>query len=497
MLTINSQTLNPSNNAYLKCLIGIFTLALGMRAGMLILNEIYFDLDPMWYAQSRNAIILALSEIGNVPLAPDVETFSKVTVEDAKLFWLNMDRGLVYVLLIIKWIFGQTSYLALQITQLIIDAVMVFFVAAIGRRLGGNKIAISASLAYAVFVPQIWLATIPEYNVWVTFAFVMFTWLLFRFNEAYDHESYFSVFLIAAAIFLIGCIGTQMRSVVVLAPLGMAGWYWIGLCVQRQTIRITFRNWQEIAALMLIGISVIIGSTIVNGVIRGEASPVRSTFGHSFWAGVGQFENPFGVKDSDASIAQYYSSKTGIEDTGDTGGIEYNKWLAKQGIEFIKNDTVLYLSMVARRGLMILFPNMPFTVVADLPAYGLQDVEIEHVKTRKALQAQYGRLSVHTISSLIRSDPVYIVGLLFRVFLLISLPIGVISFLVLSETRWLGILALFPLGYVLVTLAPYYITPVLLIPTHAAILPVTVAGWILLFARAHIFWKRLKFSDTT
>jgi hypothetical protein len=53
-------------------------------------------------------------------------------------------------------------------------------------------------------------------------------------------------------------------------------------------------------------------------------------------------------------------------------------------------------------------------------------------------------------------------------------------------------LALFPLGYVLVTLAPFYITPVVLVPAHAAVIPVIVAGWGLIFEQSNIQIKKIR-----
>ena len=171
-----------------KYLFGIFTLAVLIRIAALLYNEAYLDLDPYWFSQSRNAIILGLSDIGRVPLSSEVEAYYGTTVESAKLAWPFMDRGLVYVRLLIKGALGQTSYLALQITQLLIDAFLVFIIAAIGNRLGGRKVELFAALAYAVFVPQVWISTMPEYNTWLTYTFILLTWLMFVFIEAFQNE---------------------------------------------------------------------------------------------------------------------------------------------------------------------------------------------------------------------------------------------------------------------------------------------------------------------
>jgi hypothetical protein len=465
-------------------MLGIFTLAVIMRVASLVFNEAYFEFDPHWYAQSRNAIILGLSNIGRTPLPSNIEAYYGTTVETAKIAWPLMDRGLVFVYLFLKSVFGQTSYLALQITQLLIDAFLVFIVAAIGNRLGGNKAALGAGLAYAVFLPQIWISTMPEYNAWLTFTYILLTWLMIVFVEAFQCKKYRHISLIALGIAIVGFIGGQMRSIAILAPLGLAGWYWFWSCLQNRTLRVSTTNVKATGILLVVGICAILGSSAANKAVRGDVSPVRSTFGHSFWAGIGQFDNPFGVQDLDGSILKFYTRETGIESSSD-GAVEYNSWLTNRGIEFVKDQPFLYLSMIARRALMILSPNMPFTIVADMPAYSLQEVEITRVKNRKALQALHGRVSPTTIFNLVNSDPAYVVGLLFRLLIALGAPIGVIGYLVLSKDRALGVLALFPLGYVLITLAPFYITPVVLVPTHTAILPVIVAGWILIFEQSN------------
>ena len=478
-------------------MLSIFLLALVMRAASLVFNEVYLGFEPIWFSQSRSAIILALSELGRAALPSDVETYYGTSVEQAKLAWPFMDRGLVYVHLILKWVFGQTSYLKLQILQLIIDAFMVFPIAAIGRRLGEDKVVLSSGIFYAIFIPQIWIATMPEYNVWLTYTFIMLTWLMFVLLETCHQKALGQAVMAAISIMVVGFVGAQMRSIAVLAPLGLAGWYWFSQCIQHRTIRIPSSHFKITLAIIFIGIGLVVGSSLVNGLVRGETSPVRSTFGHSFWAGIGQFDNSVGVRDSDSSVAQFYTQETGISDTGNTGGVEYNTWLTNKALEFIKNNPTLYFSMVVRRGLMILFPNMPFTIAADTPAYSLQEIEIERVKNRKALQAQHGRLSPALIFELVKSDPAYVIGLLFRVFLLLAFPLGVFGFLVLSPNRIAGMLALFPLAYVLITLAPFYMTPIVLVPAHAAVIPVIVAGWLLVFEKFNTQIKKLREKYTT
>jgi hypothetical protein len=170
---------------------------------------------------------------------------------------------------------------------------------------------------------------------------------------------------------------------------------------------------------------------------------------------------------------------------GTTGGGEYNTWLSHRAVQFISENPLLYASMVIRRALGIVFPNMPVTVVADKPAYDMTTIELARTASRIKLQKQYGKISPTTIRILVSEDPFYIVGLFGRLLLMVLLPLGVILFLIFSKRRALGLHTLVPLVYHIITLSPIYATPIILIPPYAAILPVVCIGWWLACHKAY------------
>ncbi len=462
--------------------LGFFLFGLVTRSLLLYLNLSILDLDPYWSWQARAGLILVLSDFGMVPLGAAFETLYHMTIGEALQGWPLMDRGIVYVHFLIKSIFGTTSYGFLQALHVFIDALLIFPLISIAYTLSQNKrMTCLVGLIYSIFLPQLWLSVQPDYNVWLTTGYVLSTWLFLKITSfLYDQKPWPSLALHAVALFVVLLIVTQMRSTIVLLPIGMFAWWWATTLFMTRTWVFPRRNWMPAFALLCVGFMVIGVSGALNQVTRGEASPVRSTFGHAFWTGVGQYENPHDLSDSDASVSGFYKRETGKTDVnGTTGGGDYNTWLTNRAVLFIEKNPFLYASMVIRRAISIVFPNMPVTLIADKPAYDRTTIELIRIENRIKLQKEYGIIAPTTISVLIVEDPFYVVGLIGRLILMLILPLGVMLFLILSERRALGLLALVPLVYHVITLSPIYVTPIIMIPAYAAILPVICIGWCL------------------
>ena len=153
--------------------IGIFLFVLAVRAGLLMFNLSFLELDPFWSWQARVGLILVLSDFGATPLGDGFEAAHKMTVDGALQGWPVMDRGLVYVHLLLKSIFGATSYELLQILHIFIDALLVFPLMSITYTLSQNKkAAYLVGILYGLFLPQAWLAVQPDYNFWLTAGYV-------------------------------------------------------------------------------------------------------------------------------------------------------------------------------------------------------------------------------------------------------------------------------------------------------------------------------------
>lgn len=460
--------------------IGIFLFALAIRGALLAINETFIGLDPYWSYQARAGLFLVLSDFGTIPLDEAFETLRHMTVDAAVQAWPVMDRGIVYLHLLLKSVFGTTSYMSLQGLSLVVDALLVFPVMSIAYALSQNKkIAYSAGFLYGIFLPQVWIAIQPDYNAWLTTGYILTTWLYLNIiTLTQGGHRWRSLLVYSAALFVVMLIVNQIRSTIIFLPIGMAAWWWATTLLTTRSLAFPRRNWPPALALLGVGILVIGVSGALNKSARDDASPVRSTLGHAFWTGVGQFDNPYGLRDADGSPMVFYQRETGITETDTTtGGVAYNAWLTQRAGKFIKEHPVLYASMVARRALWILFPNMPFTAVADKAAYDRSPIELTRIKNRIELQKKHGRLSPTTIRNLIPEDPTYVIGLFFRLALIMLLPLGCVSFFIFSTSRALGLAAIIPLAYHVITLSPIYVTPIILIPAYAAIIPIIVIGW--------------------
>lgn len=462
----------------------IFLTAVIVRVGYLILNVVVLDLPPYWGWMARMGFTSAVTSFGTTDPGPGFEQHFNFDPKTVGASWGVSDRGIIYPHLLMKALFGTTSYLMVQVLQILIDLAMLFPVMAIARSLGGRGTAVAAGFAYAVFIPHVWNVANPDYNVWLTFGLILSTWLFIRFTVQRTGPLSWPTYLsFAAAFTAIGMATNEFRSVALLVPLAMAGWLWLSEVAGARSFWLSRPAAGRLLVLAVAGVAVILAASATNRLVRGDSTPVRSTLGHSFWAGVGQFPNPFGVTDDDGAVARFYQKETGRADSSNTSGLEYNEWLTQRAIRFVSENPGLYLSMVARRGLMILFPNVAFTLVADYPSFSRQPEEIARIDRRQQLVARNGFLSPKTLDALVSIDPWYLVGVAFRLLVMVLLPLGVGGALVFAGNRRAAFLASVPLAYLLVVFSPYYINIPVLISGWSATLPVWAAGLYLAASR--------------
>ena len=463
-----------------KIMFWVVVLALLFRFGILALNQ-YWDYQPHWGFLARTALAVAWSDFGTLPLPDGFGDMFKVTASGALKNWFLNDRGLVFLYVFIDKIFGHVTYLHIEIFHLFIDALMVIPVMWISNRIAGEKGAVVAGVSYALFLPQAQMAVSPDYNAWLGILMILMTWLTAMLIETKHKSKYF---WLLCGLVLVNFIGNEFRSVVALFAFGAAGWFWLISVGVHHTIFLPVERWKPIVTFAASGIVVLLLSSTSNYMVRGEFSPVRSSFGHNFFTGVGQFQNPINMRDSDSAPIEWYTRETEKTYTNNTMDPAYNTWLTMQAKKFISDYPILYSSMVLRRALRILFPNMAFTLVTDLPSYTRLPSQLEFVKMRMSLVEKHGWLSKTTFVQLIKNDPAYIFGLGWRVFLLIILPIGLLSAICLARSRAAAVFFTLPLAYGILTLSFVYVTPPVVTGIHAAVLAVSASGLYLLFRRA-------------
>lgn len=455
---------------------GIFALAVIIRVGTLLYN-LTLDLPPHWGYLPRTGLGLAWSDFGRISLS-DLAQHFHISAQEALQSWYLNDRGLVYLYLLLNAITGHVTYLQVQIVNLTIDALMIFPVMVIAGKLGEKKGAIYlAGLVYALFVPQIQMAVSPDYNSWFSYFLILLTLLVLQLTAAMEnHRSRQAAFL-AIGLAIANVLANEFRSVLALFCLGAAGWYWMASTIRLRRFRLPAAVWKGVATLVFCGIVTVGAAASINSAVRGEASPVRSSLGHNFWTGVGQFANPYGLRDDDASVGGWYTRETGLTNTGNTMGVKYNRWLIVKAEQFIRENPGLYMSMVVRRALHLLFPNMAFTLIADLPSFTGQKEEVRLIEMRKALVAANGWLSFKTISTLFREDLGYSLSLMCRVALMVLMPLGLIAAFFTSRRPIMVTLAALPLAYLVICLSPVYATPPVYTSGYTSVIPAVAVGW--------------------
>ncbi len=462
-----------------RALWGVFAFALVFRFAVLALN-LFWDIPPHWGPLPRTALTLAWSDLGGTALPPGFENLYQFSLDHALATWSLNDRGLIYLYLLVDTLTGKVTYPQIQGINLFVDALMVLPVMAIANRVSGNVGAKVSGIAYALFLPQVQMAASPDYNSWLTVWMVLITWAVIEIQGVRDRYKYLGL---VALLVVFSFVGNEFRSILALYVIGAAGWLWLVSMAHKQSVKIQFFHWRNVSVLVLVGCLAFGLAASANKLARGEFSPVRSNLGHNFFTGVGQYENPLGMRNDDSVPVEWYTKETGRTDVNNTLGVEYNSWLMDRAIEFIRAHPGLYASMVLRRALSIVFPNMALTFVADLPSYTRQPDQAALIEERQKLVAENGWASPVTISRLMEIHPEYVISLAGRVALMLLLPIGLLCAFVFSNAKRVTFFACLPLAYIVICLAPYYVTPPIVTAAHGATLGVSMAGWTLAFSR--------------
>lgn len=480
-MTAAASALGPLDR-WDRQVLAVLALAATVRVAYLAFN-LSLDLAPHWGVLARTGLAITWSDFGAIDLGGDFEATYGIGVGAALESWRYNDRGILYLYMIADALTGRVTYAQIQWVNLAVDVAMVVPVMAIARRLAGPAAARVAGVAYALFVPQIQFAAGADFNPWLTYALIVLTWLYVRLATIDEGLASPAAWVLLAAFLLATVVGNEFRTALALFGLGAAGWYWLIETLSRRSWRLPPVVWRRVAALGVAGGLAIVAASGINAAIRDQFSPLRNSFGHSFWLGVGQFDNPVGVREDDGVVFAWYQRQTGRDDWNFGLDPDYDRWLTDQAGRFVVEHPVLYASMAARRAARILVPNMAVSLIADLASFNMSVAERERIARRQELVAAHGWLSATTLSALARTDPGYVLSLAVRVLLMIALPAGLVAALVASPNRRLCALACLPLAYVTITLAPFYVTIPVYTSAHAATLPVVACGWVALARR--------------
>lgn len=316
------------------------------------------------------------------------------------------------VLLALLWkvvpIYNFAPYLVLQA---VIDALLIsMFATLVSRK--HQVIAKITTVLMIVNVPVAKRTLVMGYDFWPQFAvLVIFLGLL------YLEEQGFKLWLIAT-LGTLAAIPIWFREITTLLPFAVSVFILYALRKHR--------NYSWTASMGRLGIFLL--PTLVSIALlsahrfdmTGSYRPTRSTFWHSFMAGVGQFSNPYGIEHDDRSVWEFAKkinpelSAVRLVDTGLMPTSPYEKTLEGVSKSFIQDHPFLFArNLIYRIGIMIaptLYPDGDF-----LPS-GLRAVL---VPLSPVLFILWGAGMLY----LYRTDP-YLFGLALTIYLYFFLAFG-------------------------------------------------------------------------
>ncbi len=325
----------------------------------------------------------------------------------------NSEAGYGILLAGIWKVTGSKRWWTIRVLQVLIDILMCWIVYRIASRVFNEPAALTAALLYALFLPGIEMAVRPHRDIWVSYLFLFSVFLLLQKDGLSRNPLHFILVGISVGIV------AWMRSTVVLFAV-FTSFALFFLVDRKSAIRLS--------GILLGGFLLILAPMLIrNYVVFEKPMATRGAFWHSFWGGVGQMPNPYGLHEDDREIAALAQK---FDSTVHYGTEAYEQVLRREAFKFIGDHPVWYVTSVMRRAFMFVFPKLG-------RALFFQDVLPEH---------RAGLLN-KTLSSWLL---ILIDAFLSSLFL---------AGMWLLRKRWkLLLILMLPYLYTWLTLSPFYVT---------------------------------------
>ena len=218
----------------------------------------------------------------------------------------------------------------------------------IGKNIGDRRKGLLTAALFALFPLEMSRAIIPSYDVWITFCYILCVYLILL--EQKQEKRWLSL-VIVAGIGGLNAYTAWIRSTVVLFPVIIV----IYLLLRR-------KRFQWVKAVLLIVVfscMYIVPKALHTYVDTGKLRITRGVMWGSFYAGLGQFKNDFGIEATDASAMKYCVEK----DPELAGKNFFDNWQRYEEIwevrvkEIIRENPLWYAGTVMKRAGVILFPS--------------------------------------------------------------------------------------------------------------------------------------------
>ncbi len=331
----------------------------------------------------------------------------------------NNEPGYGIFLAAIWKITGSERWIYPRLIQIFIDVLMCYLIFIVGSQLFNARVGIVASLFYALFVPQIEMAIRPYRDAWVTYLFVTSMWYMLEMKHGGAKP--WKKHLYTAGLGLLAAAVCWMRSTVLLYP--------VALCVALYFLS-SRREWWKLSATLIVIFALAYAPFIYRSNQNfGKPMATRGAFWHSFWGGIGQFNNPYRVVENDQKIFEFAKSLDPQVQFDSPG---YEQVLKTKAFELFRDHPFFYMSTVVRRAIVIAFPRIGRGLLMRSPP------QAERIGALNRL----GHLGE-------------------MVLMLADLGIGVLFVIGIWVTRKKVstlVAVILPFLYTLVTLAPFYVT---------------------------------------
>lgn len=462
------KKLKYKNISILLLIILISTL---LRFSLLAYNNTQHNGNPAegqdW--QARHSLAAAVSDFEFAPSHPIFHSGYDVSPEASKLVVTHGEPGLSYIHWIIKTISGTTSFNHLIILHIILDALCLYIIYFMARTLGlSQKAQYFVALFYAFNIGHISLILMPTYNVWLTFYFICISGLLLKFLSLEINSKYRNHLYLYIALTLVTIGASIIRSPSLYYPI------FIGLCIITLMIvrpsKYKFNEYKKLTlTLIAAGISTNLALSSMNYAIRGDFSATRSTVGHTFWAGVSQRENKYGIKNGDAGAVAFYTQLTGKKNYEAGMGIEYNQVLKDKAKEYILENPIDYISDVLNRSFHLFIPNQYILLnTYNSTTNTLTDID--------KISGQYGKTSPRFWKEVTNKYWWYPMWISLRLLLIGFLAVSFISIFIFRKAHFETLIVLGPIFYGASVISLIYMKGVIVSSVWTASLPAVLMG---------------------
>ncbi len=219
----------------------------------------------------------------------------------------------------------------------------------IGQSLGSRGKGLLVALLFALFPLEIKLAITPSYDVWASFFYILAVYLLILEQK---QEKRWASLAVVAGIGGLSAYTAWIRSTVVLFPIAMA----IYLLFSRR------KKFQWVKAALLIMVfscMYIMPKAFRTYASSGEFRIARGTMWFSYYCGLGQFKNDFGIRPFDGAAIKYCIEQD--PELRDKPWISnwqrYEELLEVRVKEVISEHPLWYAGTILKRAGVILFPG--------------------------------------------------------------------------------------------------------------------------------------------